>query len=94
VGAGKPQVSEDAQATAQKALCSGLADATPGLAATAALGLGHAGLRVPLRLPEGQALSTLADAGQASPAEAAEDGVKKDVAMHEAEEGAGFAPIK
>lgn len=90
--AGKPEVPEEVQANAQKALCRGLADVTPGLGATAALGLGHAGLRTPLRLPQGQGFSGPAKAGEASPAKAPENGVKEDVAMEGAEEVAGLLP--
>lgn len=80
---------EQAQVAAQKALCSGLGDPTPGLGAAAALSLGHAGLRTPLRLPEGQPPSSPDKAKEALPTKVSVNGAAEDVEMEGAEEGAG-----
>ena len=54
--AGQPSIPAEKLAEAELAMAAALNDGNPALAATAASGLGHAGLRRPLQLPEGAAL--------------------------------------
>ena len=54
--AGQPSVAAEKLAEAEQAMAAALNDGSPALAATAASGLGHAGLRSPLQLPEGTVL--------------------------------------
>ena len=53
--AGQPSIAAEKLAEAELAMAAALNDGSPALAATAASGLGHAGLRRPLQLPEGTA---------------------------------------
>ena len=84
--AGRPEVPEQAQVAAQKAICAGLGDPTPGLGAAAALSLGHAGLREPLRLPLGEPATPDEKSGEAK---GPENGTSADVEMNGAPEKAG-----